>query len=87
VRSSVELTRNDLLPLLEHGPQIVIIGTGDRARYKLGDWAAAFVERSIGFELMSTPAACRTFNIVAGEGRNAAAVLIIEQARKEGDSQ
>ena len=38
----------------------------------------ALARKGIGFEAMDTPAACRTFNILIGEDRDVAAVLLIE---------
>jgi uncharacterized protein len=40
--------------------------------------------RRIGIETMDTPAACRTYNILAGEGRNVIAALILEQPAQQG---
>jgi uncharacterized protein len=36
------------------------------------------MQRGIGMETMDTFAACRTFNILAGEGRKVAAALVVE---------
>jgi uncharacterized protein len=36
------------------------------------------IERGIGVETMDTVAACRTFNVLASEGRAVAAALLIE---------
>jgi uncharacterized protein len=52
-------------------------GTGALPRPAL--WAA--IERRIGVEVMDTPAACRTYNILMAEGRDVAAALIVECAR------
>jgi uncharacterized protein len=38
----------------------------------------AFIERRTGLETMDTAAACRTFNILAAEGRRVAAILLLE---------
>jgi uncharacterized protein len=38
----------------------------------------ALARKGIGFETMDTPAACRTFNILVSEGRDVAAVLVID---------
>ena len=35
--------------------------------------------RRIGVETMDTQAACRTYNILAGEGRNVIVALLLEQ--------
>ena len=37
---------------------------------------AAFSKAGIGFEVMDTPAACRTYNVLISEGRYAAAALL-----------
>lgn len=34
--------------------------------------------KRMGLETMDTPAACRTYNILAGEGRNVVAALLLE---------
>jgi uncharacterized protein len=36
------------------------------------------MQRRVGLETMDTQAACRTYNILAGEGRKVAAALLIE---------
>jgi uncharacterized protein len=42
-------------------------------------WLAGLAKRRIGVETMDTAAACRTYNILAHEGRNVAVALLIEQ--------
>jgi uncharacterized protein len=37
----------------------------------------ALTEAGIGLEVMDTPAACRTYNILAAEGRRVAAAILI----------
>ena len=37
----------------------------------------AFARRGVGFEVMDTRAAARTFNVLAGENRRVAAVLYL----------
>ncbi|OOG24561.1 hypothetical protein B1C78_08645 [Thioalkalivibrio denitrificans] len=63
--------------LLEDPPEIVILGTGATLRFPPRDILAAFRSRSIGFEVMDTGAACRTYNIVMAEGRPVAAALLM----------
>jgi uncharacterized protein len=41
-----------------------------------------FYSRNIGFEVMTTDAACRTFNVLVSESRNVAAMLIPVQSPK-----
>ncbi len=68
---------NELEALLNEQPDIVILGTGWQARRPPPELTFALARRGIGFESMDTPAACRTFNILSGEGRDVAAILII----------
>ncbi|MGV6817799.1 MAG: Mth938-like domain-containing protein [Thiotrichales bacterium] len=59
-------------------PDLVIIGTGQEHRWP--DMAVIYEigARGIGCEVMSTGSACRTYNVVAGEGRRVTAALIID---------
>ena len=65
--------------LLSKQPEIVIFGSGWKPRRPPRDLVFAMARRGIGFESMDTPAACRTFNILISEGRDVAAVLIIQE--------
>lgn len=58
--------------------ELVIFGSGARLRFVPPAWHAALMQRQIGLETMDTPAACRTYNILASEGRRVAAALLIE---------
>lgn len=60
--------------------EMVIFGSGARLRFPRPDWIAPLVLRQIGLETMDTQAACRTYNILAGEGRRIAAALLLEAA-------
>jgi uncharacterized protein len=57
-------------------PQVVVLGTGARQRFPDPALYAGLLERGIGIEIMDTGAACRTYNILAGEGRRVVAALI-----------
>lgn len=57
---------------------IVLLGTGARQRFPSVALLRPLIERRIGVEIMDTHAACRTYNILMGEGRDVAAALIIE---------
>ena len=73
------LQEQDLDELLAKGPEIVILGTGWKTQRPPRDLVFALARRGVGFESMDTPAACRTFNILLSEGRDVAAVLIIDK--------
>ena len=65
----------DFEGLLDAEPEIVLLGTGSRQLFPPRELVFAMARRGIGFEFMDTPAAARTFNVLAGEDRNVAAVL------------
>jgi hypothetical protein len=79
-----------LSPGADHFPQLasldaelIIFGSGVRLRFPRPAWLQPLMARRIGVETMDTPAACRTYNILAGEGRNVVAALLLEQRGPE----
>lgn len=54
----------------------VLLGTGARQVFASKEVRAAFRDAGIALEVMDTGAACRTFNVLLGEGRPVAAALI-----------
>jgi uncharacterized protein len=71
------LAEADFEVLLGYGPEIVLIGTGAAIRFPHPRLTRALTDAQIGFEIMDTAAACRTFNILAAEGRKVVAALIV----------
>lgn len=63
--------------LLALQPQVVIIGTGTRQQFPDPALYFGLLERGIGVEIMDTGAACRTYNILVGEGRRVVAGLLL----------
>ena len=74
-----DLTAVDFAPLAELDYEVVIFGSGNRLRFVPPAWLAPLMARRIGLETMDTEAACRTYNILAGEGRRVLAVLLQEE--------
>jgi len=68
----------DLEPLLASDPEVLVIGTGWSRARPPSALTFALARRGVGLEVMDTPAACRTFNILVSEGRRPAALLIID---------
>ncbi len=68
---------HDLADLIAEKPAVIIFGTGWKTRLPPRELVFALARQGIGFEMMDTPAACRTFNVLVSEDRDAAAVLII----------
>ncbi|MES2323442.1 MAG: Mth938-like domain-containing protein [Pseudomonadota bacterium] len=59
-------------------PDVVILGTGERQRFVHPRLIASLSARHIGVESMDSKAACRTYNVLMGEGRKVTLALIIE---------
>ena len=73
-----DLTENHFALLGNTQPELVIFGSGSRLRFAPPAFMRALMQRRIGMETMDTLAACRTYNILAGEGRRVIAALLIE---------
>ena len=83
-RPGEPLTEADLAAVLEQAVapslqpyELVIVGTGTRQVFLPPALLQPFVQQRLPLECMSTPAACRTYNIVASEGRRVLAALQI----------
>jgi uncharacterized protein len=64
--------------LAELDVELVIFGSGERLRFPKPEWQVGLMQSRVGLETMDTQAACRTYNILAGEGRKVAAALLVE---------
>ena len=71
------LCTDDFATLLQLKPELVIFGSGATFRFPDRRIMSVFAEARIGFEVMDTPAACRTYNVLMSEGRRIAAALLI----------
>lgn len=65
-------------PLALGKPELVVFGSGLRLRFPRPEWVRPLIEAGIGIETMDTAAACRTYNILAAEGRQIIAALLLE---------
>lgn len=59
--------------------EVAIFGSGTRLRFPRPAWLKALVDAQVGLETMDTAAACRTYNILAQEGRKVAVALLLER--------
>jgi len=71
------LTEDDFAQLLTRKPEVVLLGSGPTIRFPHPQLTRALTDAGIGVEVMDTPAACRTFNILAAEGRGVVAALFV----------
>jgi len=76
VKSIEDITEQRLEKVLDLQPEVVLIGTGARQVFLPPRQMMFFYSRNIGVEVMTTEAACRTFNVLVSESRNAVAALI-----------
>jgi uncharacterized protein len=58
-------------------PEVVLLGTGARQVFPPREAQAALLRRRIGVEVMDNAAACRTYNLLAGEGRRVVAAIML----------
>jgi uncharacterized protein len=62
--------------LMQFKPELIVFGGGPTLRFPKPIWLAGLMQQGIGVESMDTPAACRTYNILASEGRRVVAALL-----------
>ena len=72
-----KLTASAILGVAPAGevPPLLLLGVGAAPLSPLQKLADDLKQQGIALELMSTSAACRTWNVLISEGRNAAAAL------------
>jgi uncharacterized protein len=57
-------------------PELVLLGTGAQQIFPPASFGAQFLRAGIGFEVMNTGAACRTFNVLVAEQRRVVAMIL-----------
>ena len=72
-----QLTLDDFEPLFEVNASIYLLGTGMKAHIPPSDIITAFARLGKSLDFMDSAAACRTFNILANEGRRVIAAIIV----------
>lgn len=75
------LRPEDFEPLLALGPEVVLLGTGSRHRLASPRLTAWLARAGVALESMDTRAACRTYNILATDGRRVVGAFLQEEAR------
>ncbi len=71
-----ELRDEDLEPVIALDPEVILLGTGATQQFLHPSRLAPCHRARIGIELMTTEAACRTFNVLVSEGRQVVAALL-----------
>lgn len=76
VKTLDDLNSVDVARIVALQPELVLLGTGTRQSFPPASFGAQFLKAGIGFEVMDTGAACRTFNVLVMERRQVAALLL-----------
>jgi uncharacterized protein len=78
VGALADLTEVHFAQLAAAQPELVVLGSGATLRFPSPALMRPLMAARIGIETMDTPAACRTFNILVGEGRQVWAALLVQ---------
>ena len=73
-----DIALEDLQPILSLEPEILVLGSGTKQRFPGTQLLGELLRRGIGCEVMDTGAACRTYNVLAGEQRRVVAALLLQ---------
>jgi len=71
------LNPEDFSHFLDFRPELVLLGTGRHQHFPPLSLQEPLVRAQVGFEVMDTGSACRTFNLLAMEGRFVLAALLL----------
>lgn len=77
VREVNDLAAVDSSRILALEPELILLGTGQRQIFPTASFRTQFLRAGIGFEVMDTGAACRTFNVLVAEQRRVVALLMV----------
>ena len=75
-----DLTAQHFDQIAALNPEVVIFGSGEKLRFVSPALLRSLIAARIGFETMDTRAACRTYNVLASEGRRVLAALLLPAA-------
>ena len=68
------------LSFIQEQPEIVLLGTGKKLAFPSQDCLSLLQKSNIGYEVMDTAAACRTFNVLVAEGRDVILAIVMIEA-------
>ena len=75
-----QLTIGDFAVILALEPELILVGTGNTLRFPDSAILKGVIRAGIGIDFMDSRAVCRTYNILAAEGRHVAAGIIIDRS-------
>jgi len=71
------LSAEHIKQIVALSPEIILLGTGNQLCWPSTHLLSEIIDKGIGMDIMTTAAACRTYNILTYEGRNVAAALML----------
>jgi uncharacterized protein len=80
------LREDDFAPVLALEPELVLVGTGAQQHFLPAPLIARFAQVGVGFEVMDTAAACRTFNILMAENRRVVGAFLSPKASSKANA-
>lgn len=72
-----DIATHHLNQIMQLKPEIILLGTGAKQHFLSSEISLSISELNIGFEVMDTGAACRSYNILLQEDRHVAAALLM----------
>lgn len=76
IKSIEDINEENLQVIFNLQPEVILLGTGATQVFLPPATQVHFFQRNFGFEVMTTDAACRTFNVLVAEGRHVVAALM-----------
>jgi len=76
-RDIEQLVAGDFAEIVALKPEVVLLGTGARLRFPKPPLLAPLIEAGIGYEVMDSAAACRTYNVLNSEERQVVAAVLL----------
>ncbi|PHV11046.1 Mth938-like domain-containing protein [Chitinimonas sp. BJB300] len=77
-KNFADLQEEDFAAMLEHQPEVVLLGTGSCLQFPHPRLTRTLVQAQIGVDAMDVSALCRTFNILVAEDRHVMAAVIFD---------
>ncbi|MBT8136426.1 MAG: hypothetical protein KJO54_05340 [Gammaproteobacteria bacterium] len=74
--SAEQLSVSDFAAAIDQSPELILLGTGMSLVIPNPGLITAINDAGVGFEFMDNAAACRTYNVLAHEGRAVAVALL-----------
>ncbi len=76
-----DVTFESLRDLIALKPEVILLGSGAKFAFPPLDVMRAVKSAGVALDVMDTKACCRTYNILASEGRHIVAAVILDGAQ------